>query len=462
MKHQHQCLQPARMACCAARKRRHVLSDVLSGRRPVLTEPRSFASAFPLRAGPLVVVLWVAALVFGCPVDLNAQTSSFFQQHLSQQPGSIVIALQLVDALTREGNLDPAISILDELIARGGQTQLLLLKRAGLQLMNGRPLKAKEDYENVLGESDAPIDAWYGAVSVSERLLDFDRSLALCERLLKQNAVNSFAILHAGWACYNLKRYDEALGWYSRPEYAMARDMRLGRAWTHMKQQTWKKAIAEFRSLLVAFPGDLEAMAGLREAEYRQLNGVVKDQPTAEVLPRLREQGRYLEALQLADALLTQQPDLLGVLAEKALLLSLTGRLKEAEEAYTILIQKRAQMSDRRGRMSVLWSLGRLSEAAKEAREIVQKEPTDVTAVKIIADDLYAMGRFEQALGWYEKLPEDLWAWLGQGWCHLIAGRNARAEELFRKCLFAYPGNPSAIEGLRRAGESSADPKIGR
>ncbi|HNV72718.1 MAG TPA: hypothetical protein PKO06_23615, partial [Candidatus Ozemobacteraceae bacterium] len=233
------------------------------------------------------------------------------------------------------------------------------------------------------------------------------------------------------------------------------------RAWTFLKKQETEQSLREFRQLQTTFPGDPAVLGGLREAERLQLNGALQEAPTAEHLPGLREQGRFFEALQLSDALLAQNSDQRLVLSERAKALMALARWKEAEECFAMLLQKEAAPEYRRERMMALWSLGRLQEAAVEAREIVQTEPNHVLAIKIVADDLYTVGRFEQSLTWYQKLPEDLWAWLGQGWCHLVMGKKELARPLFQKCLMAYPGHTSAIEGLRRSEELATGTNTG-
>lgn len=405
----------------------------------------------------------VALLMMACACCSSgpacAQESLRERSSLLAEPGSLLGSLRLVEALERERNFPPAISLLGELLEQYPGNPILLVKRGNLRLAAGHLLAAKADFETVLGGGGTCRDALYGLIKVHEGLRDWERALVLCKGVLESDRGNAFAILHAGWATFQLKRFDEALAWYSRPEHARRREMCLGRGWTLLRLNDLPGARKAFDEVIVRDASDADALEGIRIVERARLTGVLGEvaslEPpqTIEVLSQLREQGRILEALQLSDSLLAREPANRGVLYERALLFSAIGRWQEAEECYSLLLKSEARIEHQRGRMAVLFSLGRLREAALDAAEVLKSLPKEPLALKIVADDLYALGKFEQALDYYKRLPEDLWAWQGAGWCHLLLGNRQEARKAFQELLIRYPGNAAALDGLKRLGD---------
>ena len=381
---------------------------------------------------------------------------------LLEEPGSALLTLNLVNSLERDRNFPLAISTLGDLLREYPNNPLLLLKRGNMRLRAGQLLPAKADFEKVLGLGKLDPDALYGLVKIQEVLQDWERSLGLCQTILSVDSGNFFAILHSGWACFQMKRFDEALKWYSHSGHSRQRKMALGRGWTLIRLKETVRARQAFEEVVSLNPYDPEGLEGLREVDRLALNGQMEAvaaigeldvKQAMELLPSLRQQGRIIEALQVTEAVLAREPLHSGILSEKAQLLALMGRWFEAEQCYSVLLQKENNQEYLRGRMSALFFLGRLSEAAVAAREVLKRTSTDTLALKLIADDLYALGKFNLALEYYEKLPADLWAWQGKGWCHLVLGNLPAARKAFQDLLARYPGNSAALEGLRRIGE---------
>lgn len=372
---------------------------------------------------------------------------------LREEPGSALLSLDLIDSLERERNFPLALSVLGDLLEEFPENPLLLLKRGSLRLLAGRLLEAKDDFEKVLAQGKKIPDALYGLVRVQEQLQDWERSLVICQDILSEDSGNAFAVLHAGWANFRMNRFEEALKWYSREDLFHRRNMCLGRGWAQIRLNDLARARQAFEEVTASAPQDPEALSGIREVERLQLTGQLEAAPTTDLLPRLREQGRGIEALQLSEALLAKEPMNSTVLLERALLFSANGNWAEVEQCYSLLLAKEPKPEYLRGRMSALYTLGRLAEASAAAKETLKAAPHDTFALKIIADDLYALGKFDKALEYYEKLPEGLWAWQGKGWCHLILGNLPLARKAFQNLLVHYPGNTAALEGLKRIGE---------
>ncbi|MBF0408657.1 MAG: tetratricopeptide repeat protein [Candidatus Riflebacteria bacterium] len=392
----------------------------------------------------------------------SAQSSIQIRKTLLDEPGSYLHSMNLINSLEYEGNYPLAISILNELMKDFPQNQFLLLKRGSLYQISGELFKAKEDYEKVLAIDKKIPDAMYGLIKIHEILQDWERSLSLCKNLLSDYQNNAFAVLHAGWACFQMKQFEEALKWYSTKEHHQRREMILGRAWTLIRLKDMKQARNEFEKITALNPWDYEAYNGIREIERLELNQELKEIPiasesnlkqAAELLPKLRAQERFTEAFNLSDSILANEPMNSTALSERAILFSIFGKWFEMAQCYSLLLKKETKPEYYQGRMSALFSLGRLSEAALDANEVLKTSPENVLALKIIADDFYAVGKFKNALEYYEKLPEDLWAWQGKGWCNLVLGNLPSARKAFQQILACYPGNLSALEGLKRTGE---------
>ncbi|MBF0500035.1 MAG: tetratricopeptide repeat protein [Candidatus Riflebacteria bacterium] len=401
-------------------------------------------------------------IILGIAETGMAQPVMKLREALREEPGSSLISLKLVDALESDRNFPLAQSVLSDLLQKFPQNPLLLLKRGNIHLMSGQILAAKEDFEKVLETETRLPDAMYGMIKIHEALNDWERSLSLCQTILSDDPGNAFAILHTAWACFRMKRFDEALKWYSHKDHFKRREMVLGRGWTLISLKDLTRARQAFEEITLLNPQDPEALDGIREVERLKLNDQLEAIPVAgefnlkqaaDILPKLRQQGRIIEAFQLSEALLASEPLNSTAISERALLFSMIGKWFEAEQCYSLLIRRETKPEYFRGRMSALFNLGRLSEAAIDAKEILKNAATDTLALKIIADDFYALGKFDKALECYEKLPEDLWLWQGKGWCNLVLGNKPVARKAFQDLLAHYPGNIVAIEGLRRTGE---------
>lgn len=401
-----------------------------------------------------VVVLLIVLGLTGIVSAQSAPGWRTLSAPLLAEPGSVLLSIHLIDSLERDRNFPLALSILGDLLKEFPDNPLLLLKRGNLRLLAGQLLEAKDDYEKVLGQGKKIPDALYGLVRIQERLQDWERSLSICNNILSEDPGNAFAVLHAGWATFQMKRFDEALKWYSFKDLSRRREMCLGRGWALIRLNDLVKARQAFEEITSLNSQDSEALLGIREIERLQLNGQLDASPTIDLLPRLREQGRITEALQFSEALLAKEPMNAIALFERAQLFSAIGKWVEVEQCYALLLSKETKPEYLRGRMSALSSLGRLSEASITAREVLKSSPQDGFALKIIADDFYALGKFDKALEYYEKLPEGLWAWQGKGWCHLILGNLPQAKKAFQDLLAHYPGNSAALEGLKRIGEN--------
>ncbi|MFZ2959313.1 MAG: tetratricopeptide repeat protein [Candidatus Ozemobacteraceae bacterium] len=429
------------------------LGSVISGTEGAAKPPRQ-AGNFAGTSVFLVVGTFLA-LAGTC----MAQPALRLRENLLEEPGSSLLSLKLVDALEQERNFPLALSILGDLLKEFPSNPLLLLKRGNIRLVSGQLLEAKSDFETVLEQGKNIPDALYGLIRIQEIFKDWERSLSLCQTILRENPGNAFAILHSAWACFQMKRFDDALQWYSTTGHSHRREMLLGRGWTLVRLNDLARARQAFEEVTTLNPGDPEGLEGIREVDRLKLNeqleplsavGETDLKQVADLLSKLREQNRITEALKLSEALLAKEPMNATALSERALLFSVIGKWLEAEQCYSLLLKQESKPEYLRGRMSALFSLGRLSEAALDSKEILKIFPKDTLALKIVADDYYALGKFDKALEYYEKLPEDLWAWHGKGWCHLVLGNLPMARKAFQELLAHYPGNLSALEGLKR------------
>jgi tetratricopeptide (TPR) repeat protein len=101
-------------------------------------------------------------------------------------------------------------------------------------------------------------------------------------------------------------------------------------------------------------------------------------------------------------------------------------------------------------------ALAPLQTAMRRLEPMIGKEPEDLPGVRAkVAWSLYYLGRYQDALGLFERALRARPEWHGLhngiGWCQLKLGRKGDARVAFQRALTLKPGYEDALEGLRQA-----------
>jgi tetratricopeptide (TPR) repeat protein len=412
-----------------------------------------------LKVSPSLCVLFF--LLFFLPALTGwSQPAFHLKAELDREPGSLLRQLDYARALRQERNFPPAISLYKELVKQAPQDRLLRLELARLSLEAGFIDAAKTEFAQVLATHRTDLDALAGMVQICEAQQNWDGSMAVCADILKFDEENAFAVLHTAWGQFQKRQYASALTWYSKPGLSETPHMMAGQGYCHLYLGDLIKARQAFENLLKKFPSDPQGLAGLAEVKRLSVTGALeKLQAQANLNPeeamqtvaQLREQYRIYELLALTEAILARDPKHAKALRERGYGFLRLANWPAAESVFSALLQVEPSTDIRRERMNARKILGRQHEAALDAKEILKTAPADALALKIMGDEWYALGSFEKALDCYERaLPADLWAMQGKAWCHLILGDKPKALQGFQTLLAQFPGNLSALEGLKR------------
>ncbi|WP_026610948.1 tetratricopeptide repeat protein [Methylocaldum szegediense] len=276
---------------------------------------------------------------------------------------------------------------------------------------------------------------------------------------------------------------------------------RLGRARVFSAQKDYRAAEREIRALLDRFPGSVKARlaladnlavtGNLSEAEA-VLRSLVAANPTPENLRRLgtilADLGKNEEAIDHLKRSLQQQPDdyltTLGLahaywnehrydeavdvlkrflaahpdkdIARARLAEHYTALADwdQAEREWSILVQKHPEDSLWKMRLAQLlhWA-GRHEDATGLARQVLDREPENVRAIQLLADDAVFAGDIENGIRWLERLmavapsPEQL---VRLGELHLDLAERLAKEGKPEAAAIHYA---SALKEFERAAE---------
>jgi serine/threonine-protein kinase len=223
----------------------------------------------------------------------------------------------------------------------------------------------------------------------------------------------------------------------------------------------FEQAIGKDSSLAPAYAGLAAAYV------WRSFQGFV-DPEREEALEKLHAAAD--EALRL-DPLLPEAHSALGAAYARQAQWAL------AERSFRRALELDPHLSTTREAFArfVLWPLGRIEEAVREARMAVQDDPLSPRAHNDLADVLLAAGRYEEAANQCEKVPANSQfysecfgrAWLAQGrtddaiqilatdpthnWGYLAyayerAGRREQAEKLKAEAPMLYPNRRGSFQ----------------
>ena len=161
-------------------------------------------------------------------------------------------------------------------------------------------------------------------------------------------------------------------------------------------------------------------------------------------------QDRLEEALAQIERATQVQPSFDEAWFERAYLLDLLGRDADAEEAYSLYLQR--DPSDpfslmNRGRKRM--ALGKASAASQDFTASVKADPTLQKAWFYLGECLVSMGQIEEALPAYDKAIQlakrDPFSLIGRGTCYKELGQYAKGLADLNKAVSLAPGNPTAL-----------------
>jgi TolB-like protein/Flp pilus assembly protein TadD len=184
------------------------------------------------------------------------------------------------------------------------------------------------------------------------------------------------------------------------------------------------EVIGLFEQAIGKDPSIGPAYSGLADAyAFRSMQGPL-DPHRAEELDKLRTAAE--RAIQL-DPLLAEAHSALGTAYASQ------GQWDLAERSFRRAIEIDPSLSSARDEFArfVLWPLGRMSEAVREARAGTEDDPLSSRAQYELADVLLAAGQFDEAAHYCEQLPADMVS-VGEcvGRARLAQGRAADAIQV--------------------------------
>jgi len=395
------------------------------------------------------------------PVPAFGQTDGFRESFLAE-PGSFLRLFELALAHRRAWNLSGALLALDEVLRIAPRCPAALLLRGEILLDLGRYEAAREAFQ--LGDEAAPEapDGTYGLIKLNRALLNWERVLALCKRILSNSPDNAFAVLNSAWAHFNLRNYEDAVRLYDHPVCGKSRVMRLGKGWSLLRSGKVDDARVVFQSLLKELPTDLEALRGKQEVESALLRQNLPGwRVTAALTPeeaasfldlasRAASLGKISEALDLWGYVMQGRPDNASACLGLAGAYSSLGNWGQASYYYSVVLNRQPDSDALRGKIRALGALGQWADAASLSADLLKKAPADALALSTIAYFRYLLGDFAKACGFYERAgKDDSLMLLGRAWCKFMLKDFQASRNLFKEVLQKEPANVGAIEGLK-------------
>lgn len=319
----------------------------------------------------------------------------------------------------RQGRLEEAGAICDEVLRQEPRQPDALLLRAIIEVQTGRlaeavvsihrliegdpsrpaahallgdallglhrPLEALEGYDAALRLDPRLHSAHYGR---GNALLDLQRpqeALGSYDRALALQPDDAEALFNRGNALLRLQRFQEAVDSYDRalrwrPFYAAAFNNR-GSALMSLKLA--KPALASFEAAVAAEPAFAEALHNRGCA--------------------LRDLQRPEEALQSFDRALQARPDYPDALVSRGNVLRELRKPVEAQLSFELALKLRPDWADAlRGRGDALLEQGNAQEALESHEAAVRFESESAAGYNSRGNSLRALGRYAEAIASYE------------------------------------------------------------
>jgi tetratricopeptide (TPR) repeat protein len=271
---------------------------------------------------------------------------------LKVSPNEPKILIAIAQGNEENGNLNEALASYDRVIKQGAELKEAHLGRARVLERMGNPAAAEADLQDVLRRNPGEISAKFALA----RVYKATNRPADAERLLKELTAISPQpkyLRMLGDGMMELGRYDEAAAYYRR-SLAMDPDQRgivLGLARTYARAYRYAEAVDVLKPYLDRHPDDVQ----IRE----------------ELAKDAGDSQNFAESERQWQMLTKQHPDELKYQVG----LAMTYRLA-----------------------------GKFDDALRTAREVVGREPQNVDALGILADDAALSGREAEAIQWLERI----------------------------------------------------------
>ncbi len=191
------------------------------------------------------------------------------------------------------------------------------------------------------------------------------------------------------------------------------------------------------------------------ETLYRKILKRAPEQPDAlHLLGALASaRGRFHEARRLFRRALRLRPDQPAILSNYGNMLLRSGRPEEAIAAYRKALARAPEFADAAANLAgALNALGLGREGEQAARMALARDGNHPVARANLAGALILQGRYAEAREDLDVLAEagieTPEIWLNRGHLHLVEGRPAAAETMFRRVLEVRPGDFEARKWL--------------
>lgn len=166
------------------------------------------------------------------------------------------------------GKLQDALQLLDKLPPPRKDSYVASVRRAWLLYRLGRHGESIESYQRAIAAAPQSIEARSGLILPQQALRRWGDAEATARALLESDPQNFLGTLRLAFSLYNLGRFAEAAGLYSKlkERYPSDGDVRSGLGWSLLKQGKPADAAREFRELLQVQPRHVLGKQGLEAA----------------------------------------------------------------------------------------------------------------------------------------------------------------------------------------------------
>lgn len=344
--------------------------------------------------------------------------------------------LLLVGTLVRLKRLPEADGLVDKLVARSKSAGSVRFGYSRLLLEAGHRDAARQQLRTALAADPKQDDIRF-ALGV---LATSDREYPQAEQYLKpllDGARGQEAALQLGRLEESRKQYDKALQYYGRVTTGMAAvEALVRRAYVLAETERMADALALLRQTREQIPP-------LAPRIYRAETELLTDH------------GRNEEALKLLAEAIDDYPEDDELIYNRSLIYERMGRMEQAEKDLRTLLEKDpddARALNGLGYM-LLVNTARLDEAAKLIRRAHELEPDDAAIIDSLGWAEFKRGRKEEALRWlqeaYDKLPDpEVAAHLGEVLWAL--GEKDRARGIWDKALLDDPDHRILKDTVQR------------
>jgi len=359
------------------------------------------------------------------------------REALKLRPGWELAALFQAQAL-RRGSVDDAVAFLGDFIRAHPGARDARLNYARLLVGARRFPEARKQFEILLGEAPNNAEIAMAVATLSMQAKDYAAADIQLRRALEIGAKDPDMVrMYIGQVSEELKRWDEALKWYS--------------GITHGAQ--YIPAQARYAGVL--------AKQGRLEDARKHLRGISagdagqRMQLTLAEAGLLRDARAYQEAFDFLGEALARTPDSADLLYDHAMAAEKVNRLDVLEANLRRLIEMQPDHAHAHNALG--YTLADRNQRLPEARRLIETAhrlaPNDPFILDSLGWVLYRLGENEEALGHlrraYEMRPDgEIAAHLGEVlW---VLGRQSEAQKLWAEALQAQPGNEVLQQTIKR------------